>query len=149
MKILIVEDDSYKYTQIQNLVKTIVPDVDIVHFDSVYGAIRFLRENVPDKIILDMSLPTHPPIAGEGSPVSMGSGGVEVLLELRSLKKLDTPVAILTQYIDFEIEDDYYKLDDAPTALHHFYGLKNIISILYEHGSTNWADLIKKFLEKI
>jgi CheY-like chemotaxis protein len=147
MRILIVEDDAYKYTQIANLVTSLHPSAEISHFNSVHGARKFLKGELPDKMILDMSLPTHPPIAGEGSPVSMGAGGVEVLLALRRQQKYDLPIAILTQYIDFEIEDDYYTLEEAPGAIERFYGLKNVIAVLYEHGSTNWENLLRNFLE--
>jgi len=146
MKILIVEDDSYKFTQICALVKSTIPTAEITHFDSVHGVVRYLRKEIPDKLILDMALPTHPPVAGEGSPVSMSSGGVEVLLELRRLQINDLPIAILTQYPDFEIEDDYYELVDAPDALFRHYGLKNIVSVYYEHGDTEWVLPIENFL---
>ncbi|USX15339.1 hypothetical protein NHH88_06000 [Oxalobacteraceae bacterium OTU3CAMAD1] len=148
MNILIVEDDQYKYNQINSLVASLLPDAHIANFNSVHGARKYLRETTPHKIILDMSLPTHPSVGGEGNPVSLGSGGVEILLALRSKKQFNLPVAILTQYENFEIEDDYYALEDAPEALERLYGLKNIIAVLYEHGSSEWAISIKEFLEK-
>ena len=147
MNILIVEDDQYKYNQINSLVASLLPEANIANFNSVYGARKYLRETTPHKIILDMSLPTHPPVGGEGNPVSLGSGGVEILLALRSKKQFHLPVAILTQYENFEIEDDYYALEDAPEALDRLYGLTNIIAVLYEHGSSEWAISIKEFLE--
>ena len=147
MKILIVEDDPYKFAQIKAITLSTVPDVSLAHFNSVHGAVRYLKSETPDKIILDMSLPTHPPMVGEGSPVSMGSGGVEVLLTLRRLKKYDLPVAILTQYHNFEIEDEYYSLDAAPEALQELYSLDRVVAILYEHDSDIWVRIIKNFLE--
>lgn len=147
MNILIVEDDQYKCTQINSLVLSLLPNSNIANFNSVYGARKYLRENVPNKIILDMSLPTHPPVGGDGNPVSLGSGGVEILLALRSKKQFDLPVAILTQYGNFEIEDDYYTLEEASEALNRLYGLTNVTAFLYEHGSAAWAISIKKFLE--
>jgi len=72
-----------------------------------------------------------------------------VLLALRRMRIYDLPIAILTQYIDFEIEDAYYALDAAPEALNDLYGLTNIIAVLYEHDSEIWEEIIKGFLEKI
>jgi CheY-like chemotaxis protein len=148
LKILVVEDDPYKFTQVETLIFSILPESKITHFNSVHGAVRYIKQEIPDKIILDMSLPTHPPMPGEGSPVSLGSGGVEVLLALRRLKQFDLPVAILTQYVDFEIEDGYYALDAAPEALSEIYSLNNVIAVLYEHDSDIWAKIIKNFLEE-
>jgi CheY-like chemotaxis protein len=146
LKILVVEDDPYKFAQVETLICSVLSDVKLAHFNSVHGAVRYLKTETPDKIILDMSLPTHPPMVGEGSPVSLGAGGVEVLLALRRLKQFDLPVAILTQYIDFEIEDGYYALDAASEALRDLYNLNNVIAVLYEHDSVIWAEIIKNFL---
>ena len=87
MNILIVEDDDFKYSKIVNLLTKTTPSASILHVDNVYGAVNHVRNGTPDKIILDMSLPSHPAIAGEGSPISMPAGGIEVILELKNLKK--------------------------------------------------------------
>jgi CheY-like chemotaxis protein len=149
MNILIVEDDPFKYAQVKAVVLSVVPTAEVVYFGSVHGAVQYLKHSgLPDKIILDMSLPTHTAIQGEGNPVSLGSGGVEVLLTLRRLRKFSIPVAILTQYNDFEIEDEFYTLADAPAALSICYGMDNVIAVLYEHDSVTWIDLIRNFLEQ-
>lgn len=147
MKVLVVEDDPYKFAQIEAAISSVLPGAKLAYFNSVHGAVRYLKNEIPDKIILDMSLPTHPPMVGEGSPVSLGAGGVEVLLTLRRLKQFNVPVAILTQYHNFEIEDEYYPLDAAPDAIQDLYSLSSAIAVLYEHDSDVWVGIIKNFLE--
>ena len=68
MNIFIVEDDSYKYSKVLALLEKLFPAGNFTHRDSVHGAIIYLRGFSPDLIILDMSLPSHSAIAGQGSP---------------------------------------------------------------------------------
>lgn len=147
MKILIVEDDSFKFMRILEIVDATLLNSDPIHFDSVFGAITYLSTDTPDKIILDMSLPSHPPSPGEGSPIAMPAGGIEILLEMRSLRKLNIPTVILTQYPDVEIEDEYYTIAQAPKALFDFFGF-NIDVVHYDAMNDEWINPIKNFLIK-
>lgn len=148
MKILIVEDDSFKFARVLEILNETIIGADIIHLDSVFGAVRYLSSANPDKIILDMSLPSHPPSAGEGSPVSMPAGGIEVLLEMRSLRKSAIPTAILTQYPDVEIEDEYYPIDQAPEVLGRLFGFDGIKVVHYEPATDEWITPIKTFISK-
>jgi CheY-like chemotaxis protein len=148
MKILVIEDDSHKLMRILEVIQVSVPIVNVKHFDSVFGAIRYLSTERPDKIILDMSLPSHPPSIGEGSPINMPAGGIEILLEMRSLRKADIPTVILTQYPDVEIEDEYYTIDQAPLALSEAFGFKKINVIYYDATNDDWINPIKIFLRQ-
>lgn len=148
MKILVIEDDSHKLMRILEVIDASVPMVKIEHFDSVFGAIRYLSTESPDKIILDMSLPSHPPSIGEGSPVAMPAGGIEILLEMRSLRKANIPTIILTQYPDVEIEDEYYTIDQAPVALSVAFGFEKINVVYYDTTNDDWINPIKSFLRQ-
>lgn len=108
MNILVVEDDQFKYSKIASILAERYPDATLNHVDNVSGSVLYLRDHTPDLIILDMALPSHPAIAGKGSPLSMPAGGIEVILELKYLKKTAIPVAVLTQYPDVEIENEFY-----------------------------------------
>jgi CheY-like chemotaxis protein len=148
MKILVIEDDSHKLMRILDVIKNSISMPQIKHLDSVYGAVRYLSTESPDKIILDMSLPSHPPSIGEGSPVAMPAGGIEILLEMRSLRKANIPTVILTQYPDVEIEDEYYTIDQAPNALTEFFGFTKINVIYYDTTNDDWINPITIFLKQ-
>lgn len=59
MNLLVVEDDLFKFSKIEVLIKTEFESYAITRFDNVHDSIVYLKDNNPDKIILDMSLPGH------------------------------------------------------------------------------------------
>lgn len=139
MNILIVEDDSFKYSKISHVLRDIYPNAELTHNDSVHDAVVLLRRFTPDLIILDMSLPSHSPQAGKGSPVSMPAGGIEIIMELKILKKVAVPIIVLTQYPDVEIEDEYYSIRESSKTIKEFYGIKSISVIHYDNDTTDWV----------
>lgn len=148
MNILIVEDDDFKYSKIVDLLTRCASTASISHVGNVYEAVNHVRVKSPDKIILDMSLPSHPAIAGEGSPISMPAGGIEVILELRSLGKNKIPIAILTQYPDVEVEYEFYSIKDSEQILKDLYDIQCLFVIYYDNESDDWEFETKSFLEK-
>lgn len=148
MKIMIVEDDAFKYEKIQKLVCSVIDLPTIMRFDCVYDAIVYLQDNSPDKIILDMSLPSHTQRVGEGSPLPMPAGGIEIILELKSIKKNNIPIIIITQYPDIEIENDYFSIIEAGEEISNVYGIVDISAVLYEESSDNWKNKTTEFLKK-
>jgi DNA-binding NarL/FixJ family response regulator len=148
MKILIVEDDSFKYSKIQELINESENSFDIVKCENVHDTVIYLNKETPDKIILDMSLPSHAARIGEGNPLSMPSGGIEIIFELISLSKLHVPVVILTQYPEIEIENEYYSIEKAGSVLMKLYDLKSLSAVLYEHDNEAWKYEVVKYLRQ-
>ena len=146
MTILIIEDDLFKFSEIEKLVKVILTTAVIKRFDNVHDTILYLKQETPSKIILDMSLPSHAAKVGEGSPLSMPAGGIEIILELRSLKKIDIPIIILTQYPDVEIENEYYSIEESESVIKELYGLKELSVAHYDNGSNEWENKTIEFL---
>lgn len=147
MNLLIVEDDDYKFSQLEKFSKDILGNVSIHYAASVRDAVKTLESITPQKIILDMSLPSHSPKAGEGSPLSLPNGGIEVILELSSLNLIEIPIIILTQYSEIEIEDEYYTINQAHKAIQENYGINNFKVVYYEHENEKWKSILKGFLE--
>ncbi len=148
MNILVVEDDQFKYSRIEGILKNIFPSAELSHHDNVSSATLHLKANTPDLIILDMSLPSHPAIAGKGSPISMPAGGIEVILELRYLKKTAIPIFVLTQYPDIEIENEYYSIQHSAQAIKDFFGMQSVSVTLYDNDSEEWMYKFINQLEK-
>ena len=154
MNIMIVEDDFFKYSKIEKLVKETIADVDIVVFENIHGVVNYLASKSPDKIILDMSLPSHTAKVGEGTPLPMPTGGIEVILELRALNKNNIPIIILTQYPDIEIEDDYYSISEAGLIIEQLYEMNDIDVAHYQNddrldgGLNEWVLKTLDFLRK-
>ena len=147
MTILIVEDDSFKYSEIEKFLINNGIDQENIHATiSVVDTVSYLNENTPDKIILDMSLPSHQTEQGEGSPIAMPSGGVEILMELYFLNKNNIPIIILTQFTQIQIDNDDYSIDEAAAVINGKYKFTSLIVDSFDHEEKQWQLSTKRFL---
>lgn len=99
IKILIIEDETPKITQIELFLRSLCIPMRIDHAKSVNSALDKLDENTPDLILLDMSLPTMDiDIAGgEAGGRPQGFGGIEVLRNME-YSYIFCPVIVITGY---------------------------------------------------
>ena len=147
-KILLVEDDLPKLTQISEAVKA--KDFELTVAKSINEAIRRLDESIFDYVLLDMSLPTF----NEGANVSSSGrqqdfGGRQILTYMWELE-IKSRVMLITQLPGFKNEGgNEVKLKDLDVALaNDFPGL--YMGFTYFHHSTDaWAKKLKDFLEKL
>lgn len=103
IRILIVEDETPKCTHIQNFLESLKIDICITIAKSVNGALDELDEEVPDLLILDMSLPTFDICERETGGRPQGFGGIEVLRQM-TMGRIECPTLILTGYEGFQRE---------------------------------------------
>ena len=147
-KILLVEDDLPKMTQISDAVDS--TDIELTVARSINEAIRKLDETSFDCVLLDMSLPTF----NEGPSVSSSGrqqdfGGRQILTYMWELE-IQSRVMLVTQLPGFKNEGGkevkLKELDESLTQ--DFPGL--YMGFTYFHHSTDaWAKKLKDFLEKI
>lgn len=149
MKILIVEDDAHKSSQIFELINSESDSrPEIIIHDNVRDAVKFINDIIPNKIILDMSLPSHKPLPGQGTPVSLPTGGIEVLFELKKKKLTNLPILILTQYPEIEIEGEPIPINDSAEVFKNEYGFKDIEACYYDIDGKQWKINTTIFLRK-
>ncbi|WP_323115971.1 DNA-binding transcriptional response regulator [Klebsiella variicola] len=148
--ILIVEDDEHKSSQILEICEQVHITKGMREVvDNVRDAVRFLVDCVPRMIVLDMSLPSHKAQPGQGTPLPMPTGGIEILFELKKRNLIDLPVLILTQYHEIEIEGDAIPVDISADALREIYGFTSVQACYYEHlHGAKWMNVTKSFLDK-
>ena len=134
--ILVVEDDDFKSVQLEAELRDfgLVTRVQSVR-DAVVGVLR--REY--DLVILDMALPTftRSPLSPGGT--AQAQGGLEVVRALRS-RRSQTPVIIVSQYPDLEIDGEFFSLLVAPVVLAERYDLAVAGSILFDFQNRNWVE---------
>lgn len=151
MKILIVEDDDYKRDSVIKLLQENGENLFISHVNSIYGAIQDLIHNDfgYDFIILDMSLPSHSAKPGEGTPISLPTGGLEVIYELLDQSLFNMPIVVLTQYPDIMINNIAWPIDECTDKLKQEFNLKNLTAIYYDDSAADpkWKKSVKMFLE--
>lgn len=148
--ILIVEDDEHKSSQILEIVKNNSHyENNYKLVDNVRDAVRFLIKMIPQKIVLDMSLPSHKALPGQGNPVPLPTGGIELLFELKKRALLDLPILILTQYPEIEIEEEPIPVDESALAFQKEYGFTNLEAYYYDQiHDAEWKKSINSFLLK-
>lgn len=148
MNILIVEDDKHKSSEvIEYIVSKGISRQSITLTESIADTVTFLSHNTPDKIVLDMSLPSHT----SGSSIPLTNGGMEVLLELRYAGILDLPVLILTQFPQAEVNSQLFPLDIAANEIMKAYSMTNISVSDFESESKRgdlpkWKSFLDDFL---
>lgn len=144
-KILIVEDDEFKLSSLKQFLDTSFTLTKIYEATNLYDATIIINEVTFDLILLDMSIPSHPFQIAGGTPKSLPIGGLQVIFELKSLKRTDDCI-IITQYPDIEICGSHYPINKAEKSIFEHYNYNVLKCIQYSEGATLWkSELTKVF----
>jgi CheY-like chemotaxis protein len=145
MRILLIEDDEHKRVSIESALEKCGPILKIQFADSLFTAIEALDGDPYDLIVLDMAIPSHPPMPGQGSPVSFLTGGLDVLLELESRGRVD-PCVIVTQFPEIEISQVFYSVANAVSAIKDLLGYNVLDCIAYSGEDGVWLTKFQEIL---
>lgn len=146
MDVLVIEDDNFKSNSITTYFMSKDSSNQLTYAESLVDAIDRVNEKKFDLIIVDMSIPSHPIEVGGGSPTSLLSGGIEILLKLSFKKRMD-PCIVLTQYPDIKISGDFYDLEDASAMLNEKFKCNVISCVEYKEDSAIWQKELDTLLE--
>ncbi|HEY5589754.1 MAG TPA: response regulator [Paludibacter sp.] len=116
MKILIIEDDPIKMSNIESLISSNFVNVDVVKCISYMGGVNEVLLNEFDLILLDMSLPLYDDVFQTAKPKNFG--GRDILKEMKRHKKKSC-VKIITQYNEFD--DGSISMKDLDAQLKNIY----------------------------
>jgi DNA-binding NarL/FixJ family response regulator len=144
--VLIIEDDVFKANSIIELINTSRKYGSILHVSSLVEAVDAVNQDEYGLIMIDMSIPSHPIVAGGGSPISLLTGGLEVLLEISSVEN-QSPCVVITQYPDIEISGEFYTLAQAKEEIKNQLGCDVLACIKYVEGCENWKTELKEVLK--
>ncbi|MNC07525.1 hypothetical protein D3C75_550780 [compost metagenome] len=148
MNILIVEDDSFKAKSLKDFMAMTYANPSLRVAPSLVDAIEAVSESSYDLILVDMAIPSHPAISGEGSPLSFLSGGLDVLLELNSLERKD-PCIVVTQYPEIQIGGKLYALKDAAAHIRSYLGCDVKECIMYNEDSKEWKEEMMRVISTL
>jgi CheY-like chemotaxis protein len=144
--VLIIEDDEFKANSLKEfmLERSEFDNVEVV--TSLVEAIRAVVSNEYSFILIDMAIPSHPLIPGEGSPISLLTGGFEVLMELSDMERQE-PCVIITQFRDIEISGEFYSLEQAKIEIKE--QLECTVEACIEYRDDDiWKKTLKEILDK-
>ncbi|EOE6858081.1 hypothetical protein ACKS2O_000474 [Cronobacter dublinensis] len=149
IKCLIVEDDQFKMVGICSFLETLFGSkIETYKCQALASATEFLANNQFDLAIIDMSIHSHEPQAGAGSPFPLSSGGLDVLFEIDYTQK-NTQCIILTQYPDIDIESLPIPVEDAKDAILDKFNIKVAGCVRYVENDSQWKNEITLILGQI
>jgi len=129
MKVLIVEDDSVKLQKINDYICEILRDSSLVLANSVQSALRNIRSQNFDLIVLDMSLPTFDIGPNESGGRPQGFGGREILRQM-DRSGIRSHVVVVTQFEAFGTKRGTVDIDRLKEMLAEEYP-NNFKEIIY------------------
>ena len=148
---LIVEDDPYKLEGVRTYLNSVFNlGLDIYICKALASATALLDSQVFDLAIIDMSIHSHEPQAGTGSPFPLSSGGLDVLFEIsHSEKSAHTHCIILTQYPDIEIEGLPILVEEAKQKILEKFGIEVAGCVRFIEDDNQWKIDVLSILEKL
>jgi CheY-like chemotaxis protein len=151
VRCLIVEDDPYKLNGIQTYLNSVfVGTLDISVCQALASATALLGSQKFDLAIIDMSIHSHEPEAGSGSPFPLSTGGLDVLFEIvYSENGANTPCIILTQYPDIEIESLPIPVEQAKKEILDKFDIDVAGCVRYLENDNQWKDDLHLILERL
>jgi CheY-like chemotaxis protein len=147
LNVLIIEDDSFKYDNISEFLKSQFNKIHIDKATNLYDAMQNISKTNYELILVDMSIPSHPITPGSGSPINLLDGGIEIIVQLK-LRNEFADCIIVTQYPEVESCGESYPIKDVKKALHDFLDIKIIGCIQYMDGSNEWKFEIREMLRQ-
>lgn len=143
LKCLIVEDDQFKMEGIRSYLSDIFEDrVEIFACQALASATALLASQAFELAIIDMSIHSHEPQAGAGSPFPLSSGGLDVLFEIAYTGN-NTHCIILTQYPDIEIDSLPIPVELAKKEILEKFNIEVAGCVRYLENDNQWkADII-------
>jgi CheY-like chemotaxis protein len=146
---LIVEDDQFKMDGIRSYLSDIFGDrIQIFGCQALASATALLATTRFDLAIIDMSIHSHEPEAGAGSPFPLSSGGLDVLFEIAHSEK-NIPCIILTQYPDIDIESFPIPVDFAKKEMLEKFDIEVAGCVRYIENDSQWKIKIHTILEQL
>lgn len=149
IKCLIVEDDQFKMEGIRSHLMGIFKDrIEISECHALASAAALLALQEFNLAIIDMSIHSHEPEAGAGSPFPLSSGGLDVLFEIDHINNT-THCIILTQYPDIEIESLPIPIDLAKQEIFDKFDIEVAGCVRYLENDNQWKENITLILEQL
>ena len=149
IKCLIVEDDSFKMEGIRSYLDSIFgARLEVVGCQALASATTLLSTQKFDLAIIDMSIHSHEPEAGAGSPFPLSSGGLDVLFEI-VYSGNSTTCIILTQYPDIEIESLPIPVELAKKKIREIFDIDVAGCVRYLENDSQWQTDIYAILERL
>ena len=140
--ILIIEDDNFKAESLESFFSEFIPFCKIKIRTNLVESIEIISQQEFDWVMVDMAIPSHPIVSGEGAPVSFLTGGLDIILELQALNRQDRCI-IVTQYPEIEVCGQFFNIKDATEEINKSLGCSIVGCVEYAESDAGWKDNLK------
>ena len=148
MKILIVEDDENKRSQLNSFIECNYPSLTVFNAHSIQRGLDFVFDEDVDLVILDMTLPTYDVTPDEPGGGTNIFGGCDFLSQMDRFD-IKTPAIVVTQFEIFGSGPKTMTLDGLRKVLEkeHFGNCRGLI--YYNASSETWMGELDDHLKSI
>ncbi len=147
MRILVVEDDENKRTQLLQFLGGAVPDGAFTIARSLNSGVRQIRQQCFDLVILDMTLPNYDASPDEPADDTHIFGGREFLSQMERFDII-TPVVVFTQFEVFGKTPSEMKIEDLDRELKEEFTESYKGTVYYHASLDSWKSQLIYFLAK-
>jgi CheY-like chemotaxis protein len=148
MKILIVEDDENKRGQLKQFLEQKWPGNDVKLARSLQSGVRSLRQETPDLVILDMTLPNFDTGPDEPGGQIHPLGGRELLEQMLRFE-IVVPVIVVTQFETFGKGSRQMNLATLDRQLRREYGGIYRGAVYYHAAIHGWKEELEEAFENV
>ena len=151
VRCLIVEDDAFKLEGVRAYLNSVFTGtLEISVCQALASATALLSSQTFDLAIIDMSIHSHEPQAGSGSPFPLSSGGLDVLFTIvYSDNGANTSCIIPTQYPDIEIESLPIPVEQAKQEILDKFDIDVAGCVRYLENDNQWKADLYSVLERL
>ena len=143
MKILCIEDQEEKYSQIREVIADIFDDIDWEN--NCQNGLMKLRTTPYDVVLLDMSMPICDDVQEETFD---SYAGMYVLKEIKR-RKYSTKVIVITGFSDFEQGKKVITLSELDTEILEKYKSIYLGYVKYDSTTIEWQDKLVELLSNV
>jgi len=146
MKILLVEDNQNKVTQLKSFIESEFPEIKLVICGSYHSGLKEIILNNDYKLILlDISMPTYDIKPGEmgGDPIPLAG---KLILKEMFLRDIDTKVLVVTMYENFV---DGTRLDELHKQFKNEFSSNYMGFVYFSPADISWKENLKSKMKEL
>jgi CheY-like chemotaxis protein len=146
MRVLLVEDDENKRSQVSAFVRETAPHIQLEIARSLQSGLAIVRASpAPDLILLDMTLPTYDVGPDEPGGQIHPLGGRQFLAQMDRFD-INVPVVVVTQFETFDEDRDAMTLRDLDVELRKRFANVYKGTVYYHAAIADWKELLLRYI---
>jgi hypothetical protein len=146
MKIYMIEDNPLKAENVLVYINDILENVEVYIFESFQSGLKAILKEMPDLIVLDMTIPTFDRSGGDREGRLRPLGGMDLMKKL-ALRDLDFKAIVVTQLETFGEGDGKRTFEEINALCKSEFKGMYLGGFQYLQGSNNWKQGLSEVLQ--